>query len=202
LHKPRARPSSVKPFVFDEATRKHLATIFRRHQDENLRSPKVIHAVLDQLEQQAREFVEARPAAIQNSNRAVRQALQRLQALAARTDETVRDLPPRARDLLAGMGASTLEARKIIRALRRASILALADLAPNPKGGGPTDHRGQSFGATLAVILDDFGMRPTEYVDGPVAQIIQLVCDAVGHQTGDLKTLLKGVRTKIGDLPP
>jgi len=193
-----------RPFTFKAHTREQLALLLRLMKDVP-RAREFIGA----LERRAREFVEVLPFAIVNSDSAVREAVQALRLSATRTQEVIRGLPPRARDavierlyLERGLPARTLnEARENMAALRWAALRVLSDLAPNPKGGRPVDHRGQRFAADLALIFSDIGGITNEHVEGNLAKILLVVFEAVGYPTGDMATLLKGIKLKLGDIP-
>jgi hypothetical protein len=44
------------------------------------------------------------------------------------------------------------------------------------------------------------GVATTAHIDGPWAQHVELIFVAVGHKTGDLRTLLAGALRKIPEL--
>jgi hypothetical protein len=198
----RLARSKRPPFAFDDATREGLALIFRRHRHPKLKKPGPIRELISALEIRAGQFIETRQLSVQNSDLAVREAIRKIFCATTDLREALdqKKLPPRARtellvrldelneryDVLGQVRAGT-------KLLRYAAARALADLAPNAKGGRPVDHRGQRFGADIALILSDVGMLPRDSVEGPVAEVLEIVFDAVGHEPGDMRTLLKGV---------
>ena len=215
MQKPRAGPKGGRakkpPFEFDKDTRLRLAETLRRDQDARRSTPAAIREVIRAIEARAREFVETKVLAIENSDAKVREAIQQLQLAVTRTGVALGALPPKARTALTerlllergeAAGTTLAQARENMRLLRYAAQRALSDGAPNPKGGRPVDQRGQQLAADTALILSDSGIVATSYVDGPVARILSVVFEAVGHRPGDMRTLLDGLLAKLGDIPP
>jgi hypothetical protein len=204
---PKKQPA--RPFTLSADDRERLATILRP-----LRNPALGKRVIDALEEQARDFVETTPvikaAASGNSNRKVLAAVAELRCSVGRARTAIGALPPRARDLVAEMlhferavpPGLLPRLTRDLRHVEYAPERVRAAVAPAPTGGRPVDHRGQNFAAELAMIPGDIGIQPTTYVDGPLAQCLEVLFVAVGHQPGDMRTLLRAVQKKLGEKPP
>jgi hypothetical protein len=197
------------PFTLSDEAREQLAIILRPLKDAT-RSKVVI----DALEEQARDFVETRAvikmAGSGNSNAKALKAIVTLRRTLERAGKEIDALPRRAADLIAevlileraappGLPARL---RRDLRLLGYAADRARGAVAPAPTGGRPVDHQGQNFAAEIASILGAIGIQPTTYTDGPLAECLGILFDAVGHQPGDMRTLLEAVRKKLGGLPP
>jgi len=206
MQKSRRRPASKagtpKPFAFGAETREQLAKLLYRPTFE----PAAIRDVINALERRAGDFVATGPLSAKNSDAAVREVVQRLARAVTRTHETIRALPPKAMGAVydrlrkeRGVKDDVLaQARQSMRLLNYAAVRILSDLAPNPKGGHPVDHRGQQFAADIALILSDLGIEASVYEDGPWAKILEAIFETVKRPTGDMRTLLTGA---LGRMP-
>jgi hypothetical protein len=201
----------IKPnlFTLSDEAREGLAVILRRHQDPFRRRPEVISDIINELERQARDFVETRPASVANSDEAIREAVFELRRAGTRVQNALRALPPKASTLISerllldrAVAPSFLaDIKKAMRLLDFAAQRVQAELAPSPKGGHPVDHRGQLFAADLMLTLSDVGIRLASSDSGPATEILEIIFEAVCHPIGDMRTLVDGARVKMGDLP-